>query len=289
MSKKTVLMCILAILTTAYICMSLPLTSSMASQARMAKKVDVRLSDPHSQFVSVADIMQELGIDPDTLGRCLRSDFRLGELEERLKASDKLQSANVNVLTDGSIVVDVEPMVPVARVFDTGKPSYYINASGKKISAELRYHIDVPVLVGSFDSIHPAHRLLPVLNYIADHEVANAMIATVTQEPDGNIILVPNMVGHVINFGDTSKVADKFARLHTFYRHVAPTKGWEFYDTIAVKWDDRVVATRREKEMAPVLIPTEEEMSGVLDVDDNQPEPEETHPEILEVKKNTLP
>lgn len=289
MEKKTIIMCVLTVLTAAYICFALPLTHDMAGQARMKKNIDVELSDPTSKFVNAGDIIAELGIDPDTLDHCLQKTFPLNDIERRLAASDKLQSANVHILSDGTLRVEASPMVPVARVFEPGKPSYYINASGKKIRAELRYHIDVPVLVGTFDSIHPAERLLPLLDYISTNPEVNSMIATVTQEPDGNIILVPTIVGHVVNFGDTAMVADKFMRLRTFYRHVAPTKGWETYDTIAVKWRDRVIATRRNKEMAPVPIPTEEEQAGTLDIDNNEPEPDDINPEIIEEQRHTLP
>ncbi|MBP3536609.1 MAG: hypothetical protein J6J93_03630 [Muribaculaceae bacterium] len=289
MSKKSIIMCILTVLLVGWLCYAIPLTWGMASQARMKKGVDIRLSDPTSKFVDARDVIVELGIDTDRLGSVLRDSFDIDALEKRLKASDKLQDANITMLSDGSLVVDVDPMVPVARVFDTTRPSYYINASGKRISAELRYHIDVPVLVGTFGSEYPAQRLLPLLSYIASDSTANAMIATVTQEPDGNIILVPNIVGHVINFGDTSRVADKFARLRTFYRHVAPTKGWATYDTIAVKWRDRIVATRRHKELAPIPIPTDEDQTGILDLDDNEPAPEDISPEIIEDQKRTLP
>ena len=289
MSKKSNIMCILTVLLVGWLCYAIPLTWGMASQARMKKGVDIRLSDPTSKFVDARDVIVELGIDTDRLGSVLRDSFDIDALEKRLKASDKLQDANITMLSDGSLVVDVDPMVPVARVFDTTRPSYYINASGKRISAELRYHIDVPVLVGTFGSEYPAQRLLPLLSYIASDSTANAMIATVTQEPDGNIILVPNIVGHVINFGDTSRVADKFARLRTFYRHVAPTKGWATYDTIAVKWRDRIVATRRHKELAPIPIPTDEDQTGILDLDDNEPAPEDISPEIIEDQKRTLP
>lgn len=282
-------MCVLAVLMAVYIGIAVPFTWSMGADARMSDRIVVNLSDPTSKFVTTADIIAELGIDPDTLGRCRYRSFDLRSLEQRLLASDKLQSANVQLMANGSLVVDAEPMVPVARVFDHGKPSYYINATGKKISSELRYHLDVPVLVGSFDSVHPAQRLLPLLDYIASHPSVGAMVATVTQEKDGNIILVPTIVGHVVNFGDTSMVADKFARLRTFYRHVAPTKGWETYDTVAVKWRDRIVATRRNKAMAPVPIPTEEEMAGTLDIDDNQPDPEDINPEIIADQHRTLP
>ena len=261
-------MCVLCIVMVAWFGFALTVTARMAS-ADTLTGMKVTLSDPNSRFVNVADVIVECGIDPDTLTRCLRKDFDLRKLEHRLLASDKLQDANVTLLSNGCLAVDVTPMVPVARVFDKCKPSYYINASGKRISAELRYHIDVPVLVGSFDSVHPASRLLPLLDYISSHPTVSAMVATVTQESDGNIIIVPNIVGHVVNFGDTSRVEEKFANLRAFYRNVLPAKGWLTYDTVAVKWSGQVVATRREKVVAPVALPTVEEQTGELDINDN--------------------
>lgn len=262
-------MCVLTIVMVVYFAFALTVTARMARTEKLSR-IEVRLTPSKTDFIEKADIVHESGLDPDSLKYMLRSDFDLYGLEKRLADSDKIQEANASILSDGTVLIEVTPMEPVARVFEYGKPSYYINASGKKISAELRYHLDVPVLVGRFDSIHPASRLLPLLDYIANHPEASALVATVTQEADGNIILIPNIVGHVINFGDTTKTADKFKRLRTFYRHVAPVKGWDAYDTIAVRWRGQVVATRRDKAMPPVELPTVEEQTGSLDIDDNE-------------------
>lgn len=275
MSKKSLFMCVLSILMAAYYGFALTVTARMSSEARLTG-VRVTLTDPDSKFVNVRDVYVECGLDPDSVPGVLCRDFDLHGLETRLNASDKLQYANATVRSNGLVDIVVTPMVPVARVFEPDKPSYYINASGKRISAELRYHIDVPVLVGSFDSIHAASRLLPLLDYISGHPKVSAMVATVTQEPDGNIIIVPTIVGHVVNFGDTSRVAEKFALLREFYRRVSPVKGWNTYDTIAVKWRGQIVASRCDKTVAPLPVPTEEEMTGSLDIDGNEPHPSDT-------------
>ena len=262
-------MCVLTILMVVYCCFALAVTTKMAAGERMGR-FEVRLNSTYTDFIDDSDILHESGIDPDSLGNCLRSRFDLYALEKRLTDSDKIQRANASILSDGTLLVEATPMEPVARVFEYGLPSYYINGKGKRISAELRYHLDVPVLVGRFDSVNPPRRLLTLLNYIADHPEAGALVATVTQETDGNIIIIPNIVGHVINFGDTSMIDDKFRRLRTFYRHVAPVKGWEAYDTVAVRWRGQVVATRRDKALPPVPLPTVEEQTGSLDIDDNE-------------------
>lgn len=275
MSKKSVFMCVLCILMAAYYGFALTVTARMSAEARMSG-VRVTLTDPTSKFVNVRDVYAECGLDPDSVPGTLRRNFDLYGLESRLNASDKLQYANATIRSNGVLDIIVTPMVPVARVFEPEKKSYYINASGKRISAELRYHIDVPVLVGTFDSVHPASRLLPLLDYISGNPKVSAMVATVTQEPDGNIIIVPTIVGHVVNFGDTSRVAEKFALLREFYRRVSPVKGWNTYDTIAVKWRGQIVASRCDKTIAPLPVPTEEEMTGSLDIDDNEPHPSDT-------------
>jgi cell division protein FtsQ len=59
--------------------------------------------------------------------------------------------------------------------------------------------------------------------------------------------MVPCIRGHVINFGDTSRIKDKFDNLLTMYRQVMPYKGWNTYDTISVKFKGQVVASRRNK------------------------------------------
>ena len=269
MTKKSVFLCVLTILMVAYFAFALTVTARMAHTDRLAR-MEVQLAPSTTNFIDKADIVHESGIDPDSVKYYLRQRFDLHRLETRLRSSDKIQTANASILSDGTLLIEAKAMEPVARVFEYGKPSYYINASGKRISAELRYHLDVPVLVGRFDSIHPAKRLLPLLDYISSHAEASALVATVTQEADGNIILIPNIVGHVINFGDTSMIHDKFRRLRTFYRHVAPVKGWNAYDTLAVRWSGQLVATRRHKQAPVIVLPTVEEQTGAFDIDDDQ-------------------
>lgn len=268
MNKKSVWMCVLSLLMVAYVAVAVPFTWRMADEDTLTG-VEIVMADPDSRFITAADIARECHLDGDSTASTRRRDFDLYSLERRLDASDKIETVNATILTNGRLRLDVKPMVPVARVFD-GAESYYINVTGKKISAELRYHLDVPVLVGTFDSIHPAERLLPLLDYIAGNEDAGAMVATVTQDADGDIIIVPRVVGHVVNFGDTSMVADKFRRLTAFYRQVMPTVGWTHYDTLAVKWRGQVVATRRDKAPAPPQLVTIEEQSGILDNFDNE-------------------
>lgn len=269
MAKKSVWMCIFTLLTVAWLAFAIPYAHSHAAGAKI-ERVKIELTDPDSRFLNGADIRVAFGLDGDSIIGTPVAQCNLHDLENALNASDQIEWANANILTDGTLHLQVAPMVPVARVFEPGIPSYYINADGKRISAQLRHHLDVPVLTGHFDSVHPAHRLLPLLDYIATHPLASDLVAGVDQQADGNIIIIPTIVGHVVNFGDTSIVDDKFRRLATFYRTVAPSRGWNCYDTVAVRWRGQIVATRRDRTMPPPILPTVEEQYGTYDETDIQ-------------------
>lgn len=265
MSKKSLLMCILTLAVVAWLAFGIPVAWTRAQKTTVGG-LDIVLTDPDSRFINAADIADRIALTDDSLAATPAVRFDLYALESMLRSCDEIQRVNANMLANGRVRVVVEPMVPVARVFDSNRrQSYYVNVDGKIIPAEIRYHIDVPVITGAFDTVHPASRLLPLLDYIGNDPHARVLVSAVNQERDGNIIIVPSIVGHVVNFGDTSAVADKFRRLFSFYRTVPPTVGWDFYDTIAVKWSGRVVATRRDRRTMRIPLPTVEEQLGSFD------------------------
>jgi len=266
-NRYPILACVLTILLVCYLCFALSATASMAREDCFTG-CDISVADSiGSGFVSRLEVSQECDNIMQWITTRKRKDLNLNELESRLRASDKIESVNVSLLNNGVLSIDVVPMTPVARIFDT-RTSYYINAGGKRISADPRYHVDVPVVIGNFSDERPATRLLPMLDLIASRPELDALVSTVKQAHNGDIIIIPTIRGHVVNFGDTSDVVNKFDRLREFYRQVMPVRGWETYDTISVKWRGQVVATRRDKALATTsLAAVVEEFDDIDDTD----------------------
>lgn len=263
--RSTIIACILTIVMVGYLCFALNATAKMEREDVFAG-CRISVADPDgSGFVTQLDISRECDDIMQWIKDTKRNDVDLNALETRLRASDKVESVNVAILNNGVLAIDVVPMAPVARVFDRDS-SYYINAQGKRISAEPRYHVDVPVVCGTFSDSLPAARLLPLLDYIAGHSELDALVSTVKQQRDGDVIIVPVIRGHVINFGDTSMLEDKFARLNEFYRQVMPLRGWETYDTLSVKFRGQLVATRRDKSLSQTILPSN--IEEFEDIDD---------------------
>lgn len=277
MSKSGVIRCLLAVLLAVYLGFSLYIAHDMAAREKCAGfEVRVLRTPGAGGYMTAAEVrrlLDEWGFHPE--GQPLSS-VRMQDIEDRLNGMDNVEDALVERTAARKIMVTVTPMIPVARVFDRSG-SYYINRQGKRLTANARFRLDVPLVTGSFDSTVTPQSLLPLITRISSDSAWNAIVAQVQVEPvHHDVILVPMIRGHVINLGDTSRIDDKLARVMLMYRKVLPLKGWQYYDTISVKWGGQVVASRREKSIPEPLIQFDTEGDEAEDVNSMLTSPSET-------------
>lgn len=195
------------------------------------------------------------------------------EIAEYLRKFNNFESVDCMITTQGNLKVKVVPMVPAIRVFDNGK-SYYVNKDGKTMAAIPGFHVDVPVVSGRFSKDFRPEYVLPVVRFIERDSLLSNVVSMIQVKDKDNILLVPRIKGHVINFGDTTRLAEKRKALLTTYRSILPYKGWENYDTISVKFKGQIVATRRDKTpLFPITVVDEDEDSeeAVLQVSQESP------------------
>lgn len=207
----------------------------------------VRVIDPDGVgFVHADSLTRELTPILGDLTSKTVPEVNLGAIRDYIAGLDKIECAEVTMLNNNKLRITVTPLLPVARVWPPSGKSYYINREGKRIAATARYHIDVPQLYGSVTS---PGALLPLLDYLKSHPDMERIVSMISAADTANIVIVPAFRGPVVNLGDATDIDDKFARLQTFYRRVLPAKGWEYYDTISLKWDNQIVATRRKNKL----------------------------------------
>lgn len=229
------------------------LVTDHLSASQKVKGVSITLNSRGQQnFITEEAVFNEL--QPLPTDTVFLRDVDFSEMESRLKNVVNIENARVNLTPQGTIKIDITPVIPVARVFDTKGHSYYINRQGKKLVADSRYHVDVPVIMGHIDdSVVTARDLLPLINYINRDTLWNDLTTALKVEKNYDVLLVPRIRGHVVNLGNfhDRDYDNKFDRLFTIYHEVLPHKGWQFYDTISVKFAGQVVATRSIKRSAP--------------------------------------
>lgn len=217
------------------------------SKGEVCTRVDVEVINADStSFVTPGGVLDELQSQGVKLEGKRMGSIDASEIEEALAMSPYLESADIVKCQGGRLLIRVRQLVPIFRVFD-GDNSYYVNRAGKHMSANAYYHTDVPVVQGHFTRRYPATRLLPLVEYVEKDSLLRSLVTMYSVRDTNNIIIVPSISGHVINIGNATGFENKFAKLKLFYNQVMPKKGWDTYDTISVKWNHQIVATRRVK------------------------------------------
>ncbi len=249
-----------------YLVIALTVTASEPDDA-LCKGMTVEvLADAGEQgFVTPEELGRELEGLPGRAAGMTLSNINTDDMRRRLLSLDKIEDASVVRYTDGSIRIKATPIVPVARIFDADG-SYYINRDGKRVKASARYHKNVPIIAGDFaqsDTMFTPLTLLPLVQYIASDSVWSNFISMIQVKSPHDIILVPVVREHVINIGTPDEFESKFTRLRRFYTEVLPRQGWEKYDTLTVKWDGQLVASKRHRRPAHVDVARYEEDESV--------------------------
>lgn len=181
------------------------------------------------------------------------------DLQNHLSGISNFESVSCLMTPQGKLRVTVVPMIPEIRVFD-GDDSYYINKDGKRIKANAEFFADVPVVRGHFTRAFPPTGVLPVVRFVRRDSILKNLVGMFEAYDPDNILLIPRITGHVVNFGDTLHLDRKRRALLAMYRRVMPYKGWDTYDTISVKFRGQIVASRRDKSMAAHYTPDSEEI-----------------------------
>lgn len=217
------------------------------AQAELCTGIDVIISNADSSSLvteqGIKDKMNRLGLK--AVGKPV-SKVNVHAIETKLRELEYLESAECYMSPSGRLIISVKQIVPVLRVFD-GNKSYYVNHDGKLMHAVAEFHADVPVVTGNFSAKYKPTRLLPMVEYIEKDPTLKSLVTLITVRDSNNIFITPSISGHVVNMGPATDFENKFKKLTAFYKNVLPHKGYDYYDTISVKWSHQVVATKRIK------------------------------------------
>lgn len=243
---KKILAWVILVLLVAYVVFAAIWTHAEAAK-NACKGIDIRIEEGYTtDSVTRQGVMAEIKKYPEKIIGEQIPNINTRKLEHYLRKFPQFEDVICSFTTEGRLRVNVVPMVPELRIFEDSA-SYYINKDGKRMNSKATYFVDVPVASGKFNSDFTPKDILPVTRFVAADPVLNRLVGMIHADDADNIILIPRIHGHVINFGDTNRLAEKKKALIAVYKKVIPYKGWDEYDTISVKFKGQVVATKRNK------------------------------------------
>lgn len=204
-------------------------------------------------------VLQQLGGYPHRIIGAPIHTINTFDIASYLRQLSTFENVECLITSKGILKIQIVPMVPAIRVFENGK-SYYVNKDGKRIDSKAEFFVDVPVVTGHFTKSFRPQDILPVVRFVTSDNTLNELTSMFVAKDADNIMLVPRIRGHIVNFGDTNRLEEKRRALLTAYKQILPYKGWETYDTISVKFRGQIVASRRDKSPLYPVTAFEEEV-----------------------------
>lgn len=212
----------------------------------VCKQVNFTIADSaHAGFITAAEadrLLRASGLYP--VGQRMdRVDAQ--RIEQTLRKNNFIESVTCYKAPGGLLNVLIEQRLPLMRIMADNGESYYIDSKGNTMNPQ-GYVADLVVATGSISRLYARKQLVRLGQYLRDNTFWNNQIEQINVNPNGKIELVPRVGGHIIAFGNTDSIPQKFRNLYAFYEKVMPQVGWNKYREISVEHISQIVAKKQK-------------------------------------------
>lgn len=202
-------------------------------------------------FINEADVIDLVtsGGDRRVVGESFEN-LNLKEIETELLNTKFIHKVEVYKDLDGSLMVNIHQSRPVARLMSDKMNDRYISSEGVILPMSRRYTARVVLIDGAFadnaklydlNETETGMQLMELLQFIENDKFWKAQIAQMTIDRKGNIHMQTQVSKQIIEFGKPIEIHEKFKKLEIFYKEILPSKGWNKYEKVSVKFKDQVV------------------------------------------------
>lgn len=231
--------------------------------ARVCTKAKIVVADESSNgFINANEITKRLksaGLYP--LGKLMR-DINAREIEEKLKKSPFVKTAQCYKTEDGEVNVSITQLLPVIRVKADNGDDYYLDDKDCIMPNSL-YTSDLIIATGNIPRWFARRYISPLGKAIMGNDMWKNLVVQVNVLPDRSIEIVPRIGDHIVHLGTLPEanskekrqelinqfVDRKLTRLEKFYKYGLAQAGWNKYSYIDIEFDNQIIC-RKTKETA---------------------------------------
>jgi len=226
--------------------------SGSRQSARYIAEVHISIDDQYQNyFIDQHDVLAL--INDEGKDYLLSSDIgsiNLKEVESRIEQHQFVEDAQAYLDLHGNLSIDVMQNRPLARIVNRGGADQYIGTKGDLLPESEHYTARVMLIEfddgnidwnGNIRTTEAGDQLFNLLQFIDQDTFWKAQIAGMTIDPDGEIVLQPQVTKQLIYFGSPEEIKVKFRKLKAFYKKILPYKGWNSYKTVNVKFKNQIV------------------------------------------------
>lgn len=214
------------------------------------QSVSVHISDGSPRFLQEEDILELVKkADNSIFGKKLRQ-INTEVLEQKIRAVESIRNAEVyqriggkSLQFSGKLIIEIEERNPIVRI-KTGEFDYYLDSEGMKIPVSRKFSSRVPVISGTVTSEFAINDLLLFAGFVYSDPFWKAQIEQIFVKPNRELLVVPRVGNHLIEFGTAENYEEKLRNLKAVYQQGFSKTGWDKYKTINLKYKNQVVCTK---------------------------------------------
>lgn len=260
--KKSLLV-IVDIVLAVYLLCAFTVFNKPDETARVCTKANIVVADESSNgFINANEITKRLksaGLYP--LGKLMR-DINAREIEDKLKKSPFVKTAQCYKTEDGEVNVSITQLLPVIRVKAENGDDYYLDDKDCIMPNSL-YTSDLIIATGNIPRWFARRYISPLGKAIMGNDMWKNLVVQVNVLPDRSIEIVPRVGDHIVHLGTLPEanskekrqelinqfVDRKLTRLEKFYKYGLSQAGWNKYSYIDIEFDNQIIC-RKTKETA---------------------------------------
>lgn len=192
---------------------------------------------------NIMELLGNEGLDPQ---KRKLEDINCHKIETFLDGITLVKECQVYKSTTGRVNIDIECRIPIMKVHEDGGNSYYIDSEGDTI-VDIHKALHLPIASGHITKEMRKNQLKEIACAIYNNGFWRAQIEQVYFNNLGEIVMVPRVGSHIIEFGTVDNASEKLDKLYTFYSKGLNSMGWEKYEKLNIEFNDKVIGTKKNK------------------------------------------
>ena len=233
----------------------------------LCRNIEISIDYAQSDtLITRSDIYKILkNTDSSLVGRLL-STINIDKIENALNNNAYIAKADVYSTIDGIIKIKIFQRQPIIRVVNQNDINFYIDSQGYLMPTRPLKTARVMVVNGLIKESYPQLKKLIInpqnkedslksssglykafwlAKYLNTHTPLLSLVDQIYIDNSDEMELIPKVGNHLIIFGDTNQMSQKFENLILFYRKGLTRVGWDKYNIINLKFKNQVVCSKK--------------------------------------------
>ncbi|MEM6687337.1 MAG: hypothetical protein AAF617_16275 [Bacteroidota bacterium] len=216
--------------------------SAHRNAVRVIENPEVKFLEREQAFITRAMVNKLLIQNSNTATSVRKEQLDLDILEERLRANEMIQDAEVYLSVNGTLGAQIKQRTPIARI--ATKNSYYIDSEGKAMPLSSVSAARVPFVEGKVNK-KELKNIYELATYIASDDFLKKNVISIIQNDNKTFHLKLRANDFVVLFGTVENIEAKVNNLKAFYKKATKDKTLNDFAKVDLKFTNQVVCTKK--------------------------------------------